>query len=141
MGNGLYSKESIICINYLINNNYKKYYYLALGFKDDTKMLQTRLPFFPESIELINNYIGFQKENGTVYYFNATMPVFQHPESDYASFRLFTSQLVVNGNVKQVEIVRAFNVSAISVKRWVKKYREEGAGSFFYRSNNANLEY
>jgi hypothetical protein len=116
----------------------KNYYYFALGFKDDTKMLQTRLPFFSEDIELINNYIGFQKKNGIVYYFNGAMPVFQHPEKDYASFRLFTSQLVVNGNVKQVEIVRAFNVSAISVKRWVKKYREQGAESFFYRNNNAN---
>ncbi len=104
-------------------------------------MLQTRLPIFPENIELVNNYIWFQKKNGTVYYFNGAMPVFQHPEKDYASFRLFTSQLVVNGNAKQVEIVNAFNVSAISVKRWVKKYREQGAESFFYRSNNANQEY
>lgn len=104
-------------------------------------MTQTRLPFFPEEIELINQYIGFQKQNGTVYYFNGAMPIYQHPECDYASFRLFTSQLVVNGNVKQVEIVRAFNVSAISVKRWVKKYREEGAESFFYRNNNANHGY
>lgn len=119
----------------------KYFYYFAFGFKNDTQMLQTRLPFFPEEIELINNYIGFQNINGTVYYFNGAMPVFQHPEKDYASFRLFTSQLVVNGNVKQIEIVRAFNVSVISVKRWVKKYREQGAESFFYRSNNANLEY
>ena len=104
-------------------------------------MPQTRLPFFPEDIELINNYIGVQKKNGVVYYFNGAMPVFQHPENDYSSFRLFTSQLVVNGNVKQVEIVKAFDVSSISVKRWVKKFREEGAGSFFYRSNNANLGY
>lgn len=104
-------------------------------------MPQTRLPFFPEDIELINNYIGVQKKNGIVYYFNGAMPVFQHPENDYPSFRLFTSQLVVNGNVKQVEIVKAFDVSPISVKRWVKKLREEGAESFFYRSNNANLEY
>ena len=117
------------------------YCYFALRFKDDTKMLQTRLPFFPENIELINNYIGFQKINDTVYYFNGAMPVFQHPEKDYASFRLFTSQLVVNGNVKQVEIVNAFNVSAISVKRWVKKYREQGAESFFYRNNNASQGY
>ena len=104
-------------------------------------MPQTRLPFFPEDIELINNYIGVQKKDGVVYYFNGAMPVFQHPENDYSSFRLFTSQLVVNGNVKQVEIVNAFDVSSISVKRWVKKFREEGAESFFYRSNNANLGY
>ncbi len=104
-------------------------------------MPQTRLPLFPEDIELVNNYIGVQKKNSIVYYFNGAMPVFQHAEKDYASFRLFTSQLVVNGNAKQVEIVRTFNVSAISVKRWVKKYRKEGAASFFCRHNNANHEY
>ena len=104
-------------------------------------MPQTRLPFFPEDVELINTYIGVIKTNRIVYYFNGAMPVFQHPENDYSSFRLFTSQLVVNGNVKQIDIVKAFGVSPISVKRWVKKYREQGAESFFYRSNNANLEY
>lgn len=113
----------------------------ALGFKNDTKMPQTQFPFFPEDIELINNHIGVQKKNGNVYYFNGAMPVFQHPEDDYASFRLFTSQLVVNGNAKQVEIVRTFNVSVISVKRWVKKLREEGAEAFFYRKSNATREY
>jgi len=94
-------------------------------------MPQTRLPFFPEDIELINLHIGVQKQNGIIYYFNGMMPIFQHPEDDYASFRLFTSQLVVNGNVKQVDIVRTFGVSPISVKRWVKKYREYGVESFF----------
>jgi hypothetical protein len=95
-------------------------------------MPQTQLPFFPDDIELINHHVGVQKKNGIVYYFNGCMPIFQHPEGDYSSFRLFTSQLVVNGNVKQAEVVRAFNVSAISVKRWVKKYREQGAEAFFY---------
>lgn len=95
-------------------------------------MPQARLPFFPDDIELINTYIGVQKKKGIVYYFNGMMPVFQHPEEDLSSFRLFTSQLVVNGNVKQVDIVRAFDVSTVSVKRWVKKYREKGAGAFFY---------
>jgi len=125
----------------LIDKYILNYCYFALGFKDDTKMPQTRLPFFPDHIELINNYIGFQKKKDIVYYFNGSMPVFQHPEKDYASFRLFTSQLVVNGNVKQVEIVKAFNVSSISVKRWVKKYREQGAESFFYRNNTASQEF
>lgn len=104
-------------------------------------MPQTRLPFFPEDVELINTYIGVIKTNGVVFYFNGAMPVFQHQENDYSSFRLFTSQLVVNGNVKQIDIVKAFGVSAISVKRWVKKFRDHGAESFFCRSNNANLVY
>jgi len=95
-------------------------------------MPQTHLPFFPEDATLINNRIGFSKRNGIVYYFNGDMPVYQHPEKDYPSFRLFTSQIVVNGNATQQEIVRAFGVSSISVKRWVKKYRTEGAQAFFY---------
>jgi len=95
-------------------------------------MPQTRLPLFPEDVELINNYIGVKKENGKVFYFNGAMPVFQHDENDYASFRLFTTQLVINGNATQAEIVRAFGVSPSSVKRWVKKYREEGPEHFFY---------
>ena len=94
-------------------------------------MPQTRFPFFPEHITLINQYIGFQKNDKIVYYYNGMMPVFQHPEGDLKSFRLFTSQLVVNGNCKQIDIVNAFGVSKISVKRWVKKYREEGADAFF----------
>jgi len=112
-----------------------------LDLKMTPKMPQTRLPFFPEDIKLINTHIGFQKKEGVVYYFNGMMPVFQHPENDYASFRLFTSQLVVNGNVKQMDIVRAFVVSKVSVKRWIKKYRNNGAEAFFYRNNNANLVY
>ncbi len=95
-------------------------------------MPQARLPFFPEEITLINLNIGFQKKEGIVWYFNGMMPIFQHREDDYQSFHLFTSQLVVNGNCKQSEIVKAFNVSSISVKRWVKKYREQGSKSFFF---------
>lgn len=94
-------------------------------------MPQTQLPIFPEEIRLINNHIGFIKRDGKVYYFNGSMPIYQHSEDDIRSFRLFTTQLVVNGNVKQSEIVKAFGVSEISVKRWVKKYREKGAEGFF----------
>lgn len=95
-------------------------------------MPQTQLPLFHEDITLINSLVGFQKRNNIVYYFNGSMPIYQHPEDDIKSFRLFTSQLIVNGNAKQVEIVKAFGVSPISAKRWVKRYREEGAQGFFY---------
>ena len=97
-------------------------------------MPQINLPFFPEDITLINSQVGFLKRNNTVYYFNGSMPIYQHPESDIRSFRLYTSQLVINGNVTQSEIVKAFGVSPISVKRWVKRYRERGAEGFFYKN-------
>jgi transposase-like protein len=75
--------------------------------------------------------IGFAKRENTVYYFHGVAPVFSHHERDKASFRLFTSQMVVNGNATQSEIVRAFGISSVSMKRYVKKYREKGASGFF----------
>ena len=103
-------------------------------------MPQTSLPFFPEDIVLINSLIGFQKRNGVVYYFNGSMPIFQHPEFDIKSFRLYTSQLVINGNATQSEIVKAFGVSSISVKRWVKRYKEEGTPGFFSLRRNGQKQ-
>ena len=57
--------------------------------------------------------------------------MFSHEEDDLESFRFITSQLVVNGNVKQKEIVKAFGISAISVKRYVKRLRKCGSKGFF----------
>ena len=57
--------------------------------------------------------------------------MFSHDEDDLESFRFITSQLVVNGNVKQKEIVKAFGISAISVKRYVKRHMKCGSKGFF----------
>lgn len=86
-------------------------------------MPQTFLPFFPAEATLINQYLGVQQRADTIYYFNGQMPIFKHHKDDKDSFRLITSQMIDNGNCKQMDIVRCFGVSAISVKRWVKKYR------------------
>ena len=94
-------------------------------------MPQAILPLFPANGTQINNVLAFQKKDGHVYYFHGALPIFSHPESDMSSFRLITSQLVVNGVCKQAEIVKAFGVSPISVKRYVKLYRQEGAKGFF----------
>ncbi len=75
--------------------------------------------------------ISYQKKDGSVYSFHAGLPVFSHGETDLKSFRMFTSQLTVSGVCRQVDIVRAFGISVISMKRWVKKYREEGPELFF----------
>jgi transposase len=96
-------------------------------------MGQLLLPLFCEGATEINEVMSYQKRDGMVYYFHAGLPVFVHAEGDVRSFRMFTSQLYVSGNCTQSEIVRAFGVSVISVKRWAKRYREEGAGGFFKR--------
>jgi transposase-like protein len=94
-------------------------------------MTQPMLPLFPADVTEINELVAFAQREDTVYYFNGPMPVFSHAASDRAAFRMFTSQLVVNGNCTQAELVRAFGISAISMKRYVKQYRQGGAKAFF----------
>jgi hypothetical protein len=48
-----------------------------------------------------------------------------------ATFRMITSQFYVNGHVKQSDIVRAFGVTSISVKRSVKIYQDKGPKGFY----------
>jgi len=59
------------------------------------------------------------------------MPVFTHEIEDVASFQMITSQFYVNGNVKQMDIVRAFGIKSLALKRWVKKYLKEGPKGFY----------
>ena len=94
-------------------------------------MPQAQLPIFPNGATVINANLAFEKKHGRVTYFHGTMPVFVHDEHDLNTFRMITSQFYVNGNATQAEICRAFGVIPISVKRAVKKYREQGAAGFY----------
>jgi len=93
-------------------------------------MPQIQLPIFPQGLTYINNQIGVEKRDGKVYYFHGLLPVFSHEEADIESFRYITSQLVAAGNVSQAEIVKAFGVPSISVKRAVSRLRKEGLEGF-----------
>ena len=94
-------------------------------------MPQLQLPIFPDGVTYITNQLAFKKEDGQVTYFNGIMPVFSHAESDIATFRMITSQFCATGHVKQSDIIRAFGVTSISVKRSVKIYREKGPKGFY----------
>ena len=95
------------------------------------RMPQVQLPIFPAGVTHINSEIAFEERDGKVYYFNGHLPVFVHEKSALATFRLFSTQLVINGNATQAEISRAFGVPLVTVKRYVKLYREGGAAAFF----------
>ena len=86
--------------------------------------LQILLPLFPAEATMINRLVAVQKKGRTVFYFNGSMPIFNHDQSDLDAFRFITSQLIINGVCKQKEIVNCFGVSIISVKRWVKRHKE-----------------
>jgi transposase-like protein len=94
-------------------------------------MPQVQLPIFPQGVTFISPEIAFQCEGGKVCYFNGHLPVFIHDEKDLATFRMFSSQLVINGNATQAQIARAFGVPLVTVKRYVKLHREGGAAAFF----------
>ena len=94
-------------------------------------MPQMVLPIFPEGCTPITPVLTFAKKDGQVTYFYGLLPVFTHDEDDVRSFRMITSQFCVNGNAKQVEIIKAFGVPACSVKRAVKLYQEKGPSGFF----------
>ena len=94
-------------------------------------MPQIQLPFFPEGVTHITPLLAFSRQYGRVTYFNGNMPVFVHDAEDIDSFRMITAQFCVNGSTKQAEIVRAFGISKISIKRAVKRYREVGPKAFY----------
>ena len=94
-------------------------------------MPQLQLPIFPEGLISITEDLAFQREDGKVVYLHGLMPVFQHGEKDLRSFRMFTSQLIANGTVRQRDIVRSFGVPLATVKRYMKVHREQGSAGFF----------
>jgi len=95
------------------------------------RMPQVQLPVFPDGVTHITSEIAFERREGKVCYFNGHLPVFIHDCEDLAAFRLFSSQLVINGNATQSEISRAFGVPLVTVKRYVKLYRAGGPRAFF----------
>jgi transposase-like protein len=94
-------------------------------------MPQLQLPVFPDGLTFITEDLAFQREDGKVFYFHGLMPVFQHEEKDLKTFRMYTSQLIASGQVRQRDIVRAFGVPQATVKRYMKLHREQGAAGFY----------
>lgn len=94
-------------------------------------MPQLILPIFPQGVTHITGDLAVACEGERVVYFHGALPVFTHERGDIATFRMITSQFVVNANCQQRDIIRTFGVPSITVKRAVKRYREGGPGAFY----------
>jgi transposase len=94
-------------------------------------MPQVQLPIFPAGSVEINRDLACRCEEAQVIYYNGHLPVFMHAKEDLASFRLFTSQLIVQGSATQGDIAKAFGVPLVSIKRGTKLYRACGTAGFF----------
>jgi hypothetical protein len=94
-------------------------------------MPQIQLPMFPSGAVEINGDLACQCEAERVVYFHGQLPVFTHAKGDVASFRMFTSQLIVQGSATIGQVQKAFGVPLVSIKRSTKLYRARGAAGFF----------
>src|ERR1700694_6171447 len=94
-------------------------------------MPQVQLPIFPAGSVEINRERACRVEGDQVVYFNGPLPGFTHAKKDLASFRLFTSQLIVQGSATQGDVAKAFGVPLVAIKRATKLYRERGPAGFY----------
>ena len=94
-------------------------------------MPQVQLPIFPAGSVEINGDLACRTDGEQVVYFNGHLPVFTHAKKDLASFRLFTSQLIVQGSATQGQVAKAFGVPLVAIKRATKVYRQRGPAGFF----------
>lgn len=94
-------------------------------------MPQALLPLIPSGATQLSDLISVFCQDGQWTYFCGVQPVFEHPDNDRQSFRMFTAQLCCQGACTQAQIIRAFGVSKNSVLRSVAKYLEEGIDGFY----------
>jgi transposase len=94
-------------------------------------MPQVQLPIFPAGSVEINDELACRADDEQVVYFNGHLPVFRHAKNDLGSFRLFTSQLIVQGSATQGDVAKAFGVPLVAIKRATKLYRERGPAGFY----------
>src|SRR3989339_603653 len=94
-------------------------------------MPQLQLPLFPEGATELTSHLAFQSREGQITYFYGNLPVFTHEAKDLRTFRMITSQFIVNGVVKEAQIIKAFGLPPVTVKRYVKLYRTRGVSGFF----------
>lgn len=99
-------------------------------------MPQLHLPIFPRGVTEITASLSFNREGERITDYRCTIPVFSHPEDDLATFRMITSQFIEGGHVSQAQIARAFGIPLVTVKRSVKRYREEGVRGFYAERKN-----
>jgi hypothetical protein len=94
-------------------------------------MPQATLPLFTDDMTIINLHVGVQKRQGMVYYFNGSLPFYQHRENDRASFKHVVCQMLGNGLATRAQLSRSFQIPERSIGRWLASFKSEGEGGFY----------
>lgn len=104
-------------------------------------MTQLLIPLFPQDTKMIAPHLGVREQDGTVYYLLSGMPIYSHEKEELHKFRFITSNLILQGLCKHVDIVRTFHVSTDSVRRWKKRLEQEGEEAFFSEEKRHGRSY
>lgn len=104
-------------------------------------MPQGILPIFPPQTTSINNVLSFDLKDNIVTYYNGILPVFSHHKDDIQTFRLILAQFYINGSASQADLIKATGIPSVTLKRAVKKYREEGPKGFFTEPKRGGPEF
>lgn len=94
-------------------------------------MGQLLLPLFQPGTKLITPTLGVKKDGETITYFLSGMPIYCHQENELHKFRYTTSNFIARNLCKATDIQRVFHVSIDSIRRWKKKFIEQGEEVFF----------
>ena len=95
--------------------------------------MQMQIPIFPTDTKLINNTLGFRKQEDMVYYLHNGSPIFCHQEQDWNNYRYILANLVENRLCNIKELSDALGVNRRNIERYVKTLREKGSDWFFNR--------
>ena len=94
-------------------------------------MPQEILPIIPQGATSINSLVSVHNSNDEWVYYLGINPIGMHHKEDKRSFSITIGQLIVSGNCRPCEIIKAFGVSKSKVMRAAKTYREKGIEGFF----------
>lgn len=98
--------------------------------------MQMQLPLFPTSTKLINNTLGFRKQDDIVYYLHNGSPIFCHQENDLNNYRYILANLVENNLCNIKELSEALGVNRRNIERYVASLRQKGSSWFFERQEH-----
>jgi len=94
-------------------------------------MPQATLPLFTDDMTIVNLHVGVQKRNGMVYYFNGSLPFYQHREDDRSGFKHVICQMLVNNLATRSQLSASFEIPARSISRWLAEFKQSGVGGFY----------
>ena len=92
--------------------------------------MQTQLPIFPDTTQLLSATWGVFKKDDFVYYLHNGSPVHIHHKDDMRTFRYITATLIENSSCSASALSRVFSFNVRNFYRYTKQLRENGIESF-----------